>query len=46
MQAARAARDTAERPAAPAPPFLLGLIGSPIMSSAAPFLPEAAAEAL
>jgi shikimate dehydrogenase len=46
MQAARAARDTAERPAAPAQPFLLGLIGSPIMSSAAPFMHEAAAEAL
>ena len=43
MQAARAARDTAERPSAPAQPFLLGLIGSPIMSSAAPFMHEAAA---
>ena len=44
----RAPRSTAERTdaQAPAQPFLLGLIGSPIRSSAAPFMHEAAAEAL
>jgi shikimate dehydrogenase len=36
----------AERVSAPAQPLLLGLIGSPIMSSAAPVMQEAAAEAL
>ncbi len=46
MQAARAAIDEQQRPAALAQPFLLGLIGSPIMSSAAPAMHEAAAEAL
>src|SRR3954447_23152895 len=49
IQAARAAIEQAKRsdaPAAPAQPFLLGLIGSPIMSSAAPAMHEAAAEAL
>jgi shikimate dehydrogenase len=35
-----------DAPAAPAQPFLLGLIGSPIKSSAAPAMHEAAAEAL
>ena len=47
--AAQAAIDRSERtqaPAAPAQPFLLGLIGSPIMSSAAPAMHEAAAAAL
>jgi shikimate dehydrogenase len=44
--AAQAAIDPAEAPAAPAQPFLLGLIGSPIRSSAAPAMHEAAAEAL
>src|SRR4051794_31653274 len=40
------AASSAERGPAPAPPFLLGLIGSPIMSSAAPAMHEAAAMAL
>lgn len=47
MQAARAAITPERTDAqAPAQPFLLGLIGSPIRSSAAPFMHEAAAEAL
>ena len=46
QQAQGAAINLAERTSAPAQPFLLGLIGSPIMSSAAPFMHEAAAEAL
>ena len=46
QQAEGAAIDLAERTSAPAQPFLLGLIGSPIMSSAAPAMHEAAAEAL
>jgi shikimate dehydrogenase len=49
MPAAGAAIDTSgrnETRAAPAQPFLLGLIGSPIMSSAAPAMHEAAAGAL
>ena len=48
QQAARAAIGTAERTdaQAPAQPLLLGLIGSPIRSSAAPAMQEAAAEAL
>lgn len=46
QQAEGAAIDSAQQPAAPAQPFLLGLIGSPIRSSAAPFMHEAAAEAL
>jgi quinate/shikimate dehydrogenase (NAD+) len=45
-EAARAAAGTAETAQKPAQPFLLGLIGSPIMSSAAPAMHEAAAEAL
>ncbi|MBV8840890.1 MAG: shikimate dehydrogenase [Alphaproteobacteria bacterium] len=47
--AAQAAIDTSGRtktPVIPAQPFLLGLIGSPIRSSAAPAMHEAAAEAL
>src|SRR3954464_10081074 len=40
------AASSAERGPAPAQPFLLGLIGSPIMSSAAPAMHEAAAAAL
>ena len=44
-EAARAAVETGGAPT-PAQPFLLGLIGSPIMSSAAPAMHEAAAEAL
>jgi shikimate dehydrogenase len=48
QQAVRAATSDIEGhgPAAPAQPFLLGLIGSPIRSSAAPAMHEAAAEAL
>ncbi len=46
QQAARAAIDLAEEAGAPAQPLLLGLIGSPIKSSAAPAMHEAAAEAL
>src|ERR1044072_1363550 len=47
MQAARAAIEAGLTDApAPAQPFLLGLIGSPIRSSAAPAMHEAAAEAL
>jgi shikimate dehydrogenase len=45
-EAARAAVETASAAQKPAQPFLLGLIGSPIMSSAAPAMHEAAAEAL
>lgn len=44
-EAARAAVGNKGAPE-PAQPFLLGLIGSPIMSSAAPAMHEAAAEAL
>src|SRR6478672_6096631 len=44
-EAARAAV-TAGAASRPAQPFLLGLLGSPIMSSAAPAMHEAAAEAL
>ena len=43
--AARAAESAGSAPQKPAQPFLLGLIGSPIMSSAAPAIHEAAAEA-
>jgi shikimate dehydrogenase len=48
MGEALAASSAERRPApvAPAQPFLLGLIGSPIMSSAAPAMHEAAAVAL
>ena len=47
MQAARAAIATTEQPAPDtAQPFLIGLIGSPIKSSAAPAMHEAAAQAL
>jgi shikimate dehydrogenase len=49
MQAATAAigvADERDAPAMPAQPLLLGLIGSPIKSSAAPAMHEAAAEAL
>src|SRR4051794_11609000 len=50
MQAATAASSVADEkrdaPAVPAQPLLLGLIGSPIKSSAAPAMHEAAAEAL
>jgi shikimate dehydrogenase len=50
MQAATAAisavDERREAPAMPAQPLLLGLIGSPIKSSAAPAMHEAAAEAL
>jgi shikimate dehydrogenase len=50
MQAATAAISAADErrdaPAMPAQPLLLGLIGSPIKSSAAPAMHEAAAEAL
>ena len=49
QQAARAAisvNEGPDAPAAPAQPFLLGLIGSPIRSSAAPAMHEAAAAAL
>ena len=47
MQAALAAIEAGRTDAqAPAQPFLLGLIGSPIRSSAAPAMHEAAAEAL
>jgi len=45
-EAARAALNTEGAVEKPAQPFLLGLIGSPIMSSAAPAMHEAAAEAL
>jgi shikimate dehydrogenase len=45
-EAARAAGETASAAQRPAQPFLLGLIGSPIMSSAAPAMHEAAAGAL
>lgn len=45
-EAARAAVGTAGAAQKPAQPFLLGLIGSPIMSSAAPAMHEAAADAL
>src|SRR5215813_3073512 len=45
-EAARAAAETAGAAERPAQPFLLGLIGSPIMSSAAPAMHEAAAAAL
>jgi shikimate dehydrogenase len=45
-EAARAAVETAGAAERPAQPFLLGLIGSPIMSSAAPAMHGAAAEAL
>ena len=45
-EAARAAVDTGSAAQKPAQPFLLGLIGSPIMSSAAPAMHEAAAAAL
>jgi shikimate dehydrogenase len=45
-EAARAAVETASAAQEPAQPFLLGLIGSPIMSSAAPAMHEAAAQAL
>src|SRR5262245_24405613 len=45
-EAARAAAGTASAAQKPAQPFLLGLIGSPIMSSAAPAMHEAAAGAL
>src|SRR5881227_2726737 len=44
-EAARAAVEKNGSPK-PAQPLLLGLIGSPIMSSAAPAMHEAAAEAL
>jgi len=44
--AARVAVNTGSAAEKPAQPFLLGLIGSPIMSSAAPAMHEAAAEAL
>jgi shikimate dehydrogenase len=43
--AARAALDAGSAVQKPAQPFLLGLIGSPIMSSAAPAMHEAAADA-
>ena len=46
QQATRAAAGLAESATAPAQPLLLGLIGSPIMSSAAPAMHEAAADAL
>src|SRR4051812_28538351 len=48
MGEALAASSAERRPApvAPAQPLLLGLIGSPIMSSAAPAMHEAAAQAL
>src|SRR6478736_767143 len=45
-EAARAAVETGIAAQKPAQPFLLGLICSPIMSSAAPAMHEAAAEAL
>src|ERR1700752_5066946 len=45
-EAARAAVKTGPAARKPAQPFLPGLIGSPIMSSAAPAMHEAAAEAL
>ena len=45
-EAARAAVERASAAQKPAQPFLLGLIGSPIMSSAAPAMHEAAADAL
>jgi shikimate dehydrogenase len=45
-EAARAAVETGRAADKPAQPFLLGLIGSPIMSSAAPAMHEAAADAL
>jgi len=45
-EAAHAAVETGRAAARPAQPFLLGLIGSPIMSSAAPAMHEAAAEEL
>jgi len=45
-EAARAAVGVVEAAQKPAQPFLFGLIGSPIMSSAAPAMHEAAAEAL
>src|ERR1041385_4047004 len=44
--AARVAVNTGSAAEKPAQPFLLGLIGSPIMSSAAPAMHEAAADAL
>src|SRR3954470_4531537 len=44
--AAPAAVGTGRAAQKPAQPFLLGLIGSPIMSSAAPAMHEAAADAL
>jgi shikimate dehydrogenase len=44
--AARAALEAGSAAQKPAQPFLLGLIGSPIMSSAAPAMHEAAAGAL
>ena len=44
--AARAALSAGSAAQKPAQPFLLGLIGSPIMSSAAPAMHQAAAEAL
>ena len=46
MQAATAAISERDAPVMPAQPLLLGLIGSPIKSSAAPAMHEAAAEAL
>src|SRR5437868_14884306 len=46
QQVARAGLGAAKGVSAPAQPLLLGLIGSPIMSSAAPAMHEAAAEAL
>ena len=46
VQAAINTSDRTATPAIPAQPFLLGLIGSPIKSSAAPAMHEAAAEAL
>src|ERR1043165_34408 len=45
-EAARAPLNTRSAAEGPAQPFLLGLIGSPIMSSAAPAMHETAAEAL
>src|SRR6476659_2917352 len=45
-EAARAATGAGSAAERPAQPFLLGLIGSPIMSSAAPAMHEAAADAL
>ena len=46
LSATPAATMTARAASRPAQPFLLGLIGSPIMSSAAPAMHEAAAEGL